>query len=571
MKFKYPKKRVINLISISLYFLSTILILIESCLPSSLSSLQSNSVGSFIVSLINGQKEGKPKSPIYPSSISLSYPQDERLLKKEEAIVGTTKLIQYSLSFNDESNSTYEVNDIDYSLIKGNKDDIQINYSPSNKTGAIRCIPLKEGEFEIELFSKSNKTIKTNISFTSLSSKDLPSSFVTYFGEKEIELEVNKPEKIKYFLNVENSSYSYDYLLRFYQDNPPFSSSSSILEIDSGYLIPKEVGKTSLYLNETKICNVVIKNSDHLIPSSFSFSKEKEIDLHPLDYDYIEDKYGFGFLSDTNYPLIYTSSDSLIGKVLNEHYLNSTTFIKPRVYGYRQLGETKITARLAGTSISKSINLKSTEVEATSFSLNLSFSGGQLSLNKDSSLEIGEKIFLNPTFNPKNASNPKLHVDSSSNIEIYNNDTSSPYLLLKEKGLGRVAISLGENSEEYEFNIVPPLAISKQEEGEMTYSLRKFIGHFLLFASNAVFMAISFLSTSFLDKKDKTLGFCLSLLSGLFIALISESIQAIPILKRGPSLLDVGIDYAGFASGFLFVFIVYLLIYCLLLKKKKKK
>ena len=117
MKFKYPKKRVINLISISLYFLSTILILIESCLPSSLSSLQSNSVGSFIVSLINGQKEGKPKSPIYPSSISLSYPQDERLLKKEEAIVGTTKLIQYSLSFNDESNSTYEVNDIDYSLI----------------------------------------------------------------------------------------------------------------------------------------------------------------------------------------------------------------------------------------------------------------------------------------------------------------------------------------------------------------------------------------------------------------------------------------------------------------------
>lgn len=569
MKFKPSSKRIINIVSLSLYFLSTILILIESCLPSSLSSLQSNSIGSFIVSLINGQKEGKPKDPIYPSSISLSYPQDERLLKKEEAVIGTTKLIQYSLSFDNESSSTYEVNDIQYSLIKGNKEDIQLTYSPSTKNGAIRCIPFKEGEFEIELFSKSNKDVKAKISFNSYSNKDIPSSFITYFGKNKIELEVNKPKKIEYYFNVENSSYSYDYLLRFYKDNPSFYSSSNILEIDSGYLVPKEEGETSLYLGETKICDVTIKNSSYVIPSSFSFSKEKEEDLHPLDYDYIEDEYGGSLNSDVAYPIVYTSSNSLIGKILNEHYLDSSTLIKPRLYGYRRLGEVTINARLVGTNIVKSLNVKSSEVEASSFSLNIQADGESLSLNKDTSLEIGRKIFLNPTFNPKNASNPKLHIEASSNIEVFNNDSSSPYLLLKEKGLGRVAISLGERKEEYEFNITTPLAISKEEEGEVKYSLRKFIGHFLLFATNAIFLAIAFFSTSFVDKKDKAIGLLLCLFSGLFIALLSESIQGIPSLKRGPSLLDVGIDYAGFASGFLFVFLILLLIYSFFFLKRR--
>ena len=99
MKKSKEGKKSLYLLSFSLFCFTSTLILIESCLPSYVSSLQSDSIGDIVVGLINSWTTPKEKTPVYASNISFSYPQDKNLLQEKEAIIGTTKLINYKLNF----------------------------------------------------------------------------------------------------------------------------------------------------------------------------------------------------------------------------------------------------------------------------------------------------------------------------------------------------------------------------------------------------------------------------------------------------------------------------------------
>ena len=118
---------------------------------------------------------------------------------------------------------------------------------------------------------------------------------------------------------------------------------------------------------------------------------------------------------------------------------------------------------------------------------------------------------------------------------------------------------MGEFKKEYKLKSIDAPTIAKEDEAKVHYSLRKILGHFLLFGFEGIFASITLYLSSFKSKKDKYYIYPCVVLFGFFIALLSESFQAIPSLRRGPSIIDASIDYAGYLSGFLFVTVIYLL------------
>lgn len=118
---------------------------------------------------------------------------------------------------------------------------------------------------------------------------------------------------------------------------------------------------------------------------------------------------------------------------------------------------------------------------------------------------------------------------------------------------------MGEFKKEYKLKSIEAPTIAKEDEAKVHYSLRKILGHFLLFGFEGIFASITLYLSSFKSKKDKYYIYPCVFLFGFFIALLSESFQAIPSLRRGPSIIDASIDYAGYLSGFLLVTVIYLL------------
>lgn len=568
MKKEKESKNPFYWLFLSLYILTSCLILVESCLPSYISSIQSDSIGGIITGIINAITTPKEKTPVYPSSISFSYPQDKNLIDIDEAIIGTTKLITYNVSYPEINTKKEEKrSDLTYEVSKGDKSGLQISFSSSLDSGSLRLIPLKEGDYEIT-FKSSN--FASSISFSSKKSKEIESSMVNYFGEESIELNKNEPSLIKYTYSLSsqnNEEYEHSYLMRYFNEGTSFFSSSdtSIFEIDSNYIVPKEEGRANLLFLGNVISRIKVNPSSSLIPTSFPNLDNKE--LHPLDYDY-QDECGLPLESD--YPIAYSTNDSLIGKVLNIHYEKSKDgtykLVGPKVYGYRNLGEMELEARLIGTDSTNIYKLVSKELKATSFEISPTVSGVKVSL-ENYEFRVGDIVYLNPNFSPKNATIKRLHV-SGNNIEVYNNDSSSPYFRIASKGKNTIRLSIDEsNIKEFSLTCVDAPVISKEEQTKVNYSLRKILGHFLLFGFNGIFAALSLFFSRFKDKKDKHYIYPLVILFGFFIALFSETIQAIPALRRGPSLIDACIDYGGFLSGFIVISLIHLLI--ILLKKKQ--
>lgn len=568
MKKEKESKNPFYWLFLSLYILTSSLILIESCLPSYISSVQSDSIGGIITGIINAITTPKEKTPVYPSSISFSFPQDKNLIDVDEAIIGTTKLITYKTNYHEiDTKKEEKRSDLTYEVSKGDKSGLQISLSSSLDSGSLRLIPLKEGDYEIT-FKSSNFT--SSISFSSKKSKEISSSMINYFGEENIELNQNEPSLIKYTYSLSspnNEEYDYSYLMRFFNEGNPFFSSSdtSIFEIDSNYIIPKEEGVADLLFLGNVISRVKVNSSSISIPATFPSLDNKE--LHPLDYDY-EDECGLPL--DSNYPIVYSTNDSLIGKVLNSHYEidkdKTYKLVGPKVFGYRNLGSLELEARLVGTSTTNVYNLVSKELKSTSFEISPTVNGTKIDL-ENYEFKVGDMVYLNPSFSPKNATIKRLHV-SGDNIEVYNNDSSSPYFRIAYKGKNIISLSVDEtNVKEFSLTCVDAPAISKEEQTMVNYSLRKILGHFLLFGFNGIFAALTLFFSRFKDKEDKYYIYPLVILFGFFIALFSEAIQAIPALRRGPSLIDACIDYGGFLSGFIVISIIHLFI--ILLKKKQ--
>ncbi len=89
--------------------------------------------------------------------------------------------------------------------------------------------------------------------------------------------------------------------------------------------------------------------------------------------------------------------------------------------------------------------------------------------------------------------------------------------------------------------------------------IRKFLGHFSLFAITAIplMIAITLIDHTF---RQRVLGAIGALVGGFSLAAISEFIQLLTP-GRGPAWRDVGIDFGGFALTVVLFFIGYVIAY----------
>lgn len=96
--------------------------------------------------------------------------------------------------------------------------------------------------------------------------------------------------------------------------------------------------------------------------------------------------------------------------------------------------------------------------------------------------------------------------------------------------------------------------------------IRKLVGHFGLFGVSGVFTTLTFVfANDALEKRKKDIIIC-SLISGLIIAFISETLQLFAP-GRAFAITDVLIDYAGYILFGGIAFLISLLIY----RKKRKE
>lgn len=111
-------------------------------------------------------------------------------------------------------------------------------------------------------------------------------------------------------------------------------------------------------------------------------------------------------------------------------------------------------------------------------------------------------------------------------------------------------------------NTVKPETITVQNFDSFASFLRKFAGHFSLFAVTGVFVTWSVFR---LFPLKKWIKISISLGHGLVLAFLSEFIQ-IFVSGRSGNFVDVGIDFGGYFLGLIFTFLILILV-----EKKRKK
>lgn len=111
-------------------------------------------------------------------------------------------------------------------------------------------------------------------------------------------------------------------------------------------------------------------------------------------------------------------------------------------------------------------------------------------------------------------------------------------------------------------NTVKPETITEQNFESFASFLRKFAGHFSLFAVTGVFATWSIFRIFPLKNWIKiSISFC----HGLVLAFLSEFIQ-IFVSGRSGNFVDVGIDFGGYFLGSILVFLILFLV-----EKKRQK
>ena len=594
-------RKVLLIISWVLFGLTSSLIIVESCIPSDKSGQHSFSFSTIAAKIVNIFSKPKKVITADPSELKISNNDPSAtvdgvktsIVSSDKAVVGTTKLYTYNLSYSKEAD-VYN-SDVSFKcLVSPGENSYSSTISSSTKSGTIRIIPLQEGHYSFELKDKANHVKTFEFDATNrIETSSISSNIATLILDKG---------ECKYFPyaftfgDLHRTDTSTDhYLQRFYDRNlTDFSSSDeSIFTVNNGGIIKGiSDGTANLLFKGANVCSITVNNSvfvsgvDHITLTSES------TDISPLDFDY---PYGsqlnvhyFDSLDNeivSTEPVKFSSDNYLVAMVDNDHQeMVNDELVNVSggfVSGYRNLGKTNIRVELcSNSSISASIEFESKKVNPTSATITAKSGTAVLSSEQTNSLIAGSTINLSKTYTPLNASNTELKVEVSdpSKLEVQNNNTNSPSINLVGVGDCSFSVympSIGETSKvTYNLTIVGRKAIEDKDMNKFTQLVRKGVGHFALFFVDGVFAFVA-LSLTFFDNKKWWMKLLINsgiaLTAGFSLAGISELIQSIPKLNRGSSWTDVLIDFVGFTFAIIIGVLVYLVIHFIAESKSKKK
>ena len=594
------KIKAFPLISWILFGALSTLIIVESATPSDSSGVQSWSLTRVLANFFNSILPGEKTTTAKPTGINISAyspsadfgdGQRKNLFEANEAIIGTTKLFQYTLNYDVENANIYDY-DVQLKFTKSpGKDSFSHTFTTSKTGGVLRIIPLKEGEFEFTLTDSASHVSTFSFNATKrIKPKDISAKTDLISLKKG---EVSRLDYVMTFGDLKRDDGTVDhYLARYYNRSlVEFSSSNeSVVKVENGGIL-KAVGPGNaniLYEGKT-LCPVTVSNEAfHSDVARIALTCDNT-NISPLDYDYyyggqIDVHYydGDDHELDLDLPVDFSCSNDLVALVDNDHldfdekgslYREAGGYVS----GYREEGTATITAKLLqDPSISSTIDFTSSPVLPTSVTIHVT-NGNEEIMTSGSSVKAGGTLTITPELEPKNASSTAIHVDinDESLAKVLNNDTNNPSISLIKEGkleFDIYSVPLGKaTAKHYSLTIEPKPHIDDSNISDFHSFIRKAAGHFSLFFITGIFGAMAMFSSLFLDKKKRyliTSGVALG--SGLALAGISELIQTIPALARGGSIVDVGIDFLGFAIGVGLTLCVFLLVDYLRKKKASK-
>ena len=579
-------------------FISTIIfVLVESCLPSSISGAQSNFFARIYAFFINSATGPQETEIIKPKEISAV--RDSSYLGKDEngnskIAIGTTTLLSIDVQYPEKKNKD-DTLDRTYTIenVLGNKDDYNLVLSSSlNKltnTINIRIVTDKYLGEQVSDLYKFNVKISDNLTYPfSFRIVDLekPTSFLATIDKTT--LKIGETAQINTQLTGENRVDTY---LRRYFDTTKIESSSSNNEVATidkyGVVHAVSEGNATITYG-TYSFDIHVRNeaTTNPIDNTITLTTSKS-QISALDYDYVFEN---GEDSNNYSTLIYPSfSDTSLEDQSVSYYLDSKLKAKiapykydelgypvykddngnncVRLCGYREKGTVKLTCiSNANNNIKSSIDIQVGEAVAEQMNVNLS---------DNFELILGDQKVITASFSPKNTKNTAIKVvcNDESALQISNNNTASVTISAKKEGLFSItvtSISNPELSKTINFEIIAKQTINPNNFADFASFVRKYGGHMIIYLIMAVFGFLFFYSYFEIEKQKYMLGLPASLTIGFIIAGLTELIQHF-VPSRGGEWKDVGIDYMGFAIGTALALIIYLIVYFIKKAINKKR
>ena len=579
-------------------FISTIVfVLVESCLPSSISGAQSNFFAKIYAFFINSATGPQETEVIKPKEITAV--RDSSYLGKDgdgnsKIAIGTTTLLSIDVQY-PEKKKADDTLDRTYTIenVLGNKDDYNLVLSSSLSslinTINIRIVTDKQVSKQSSNLYKFNVKISDNLTYPfSFRIVDLetPTSFVATIDKNN--LKIGETTQINTQLTGENKNDTY---LRRYFDISKIarnSSNNNVATVDEYGVVHAIAAGDATITYGTYAFDVHVGNEAIVNPANNSISlTSNKSQISALDYDYVFES---GEDSNNYSTLIYPKfTDTTLEDQSVSYYLDSKLKAKlapykydeqgypvykddegnncVRVCGYREKGIVKLTCvSNANNNIKSSMDITVGEATATEMKVNLS---------DNFEIILGDQKVITASFSPKNTKNTAIKVSCSddSALQISNNNTASVTISTKKEGAFTITISSVSNPElmeTFNFEIKAKQTINPSNFSNFATFVRKYGGHMTIYLIMAIFGFLFFYSYFEIEKEKYMLGLPASLTIGFIIACLTELIQLF-VPSRGGSWKDVGIDYMGFAIGTVLTLIVYLTVYFVKKAINKKK
>ena len=573
----------------------SIFIVVEACIPGTSSSKQSgflSQISAWFINLVKGPQIGEVIEPNEVNKVT-----DSTLLGQSEdgysqIVVGSTTLLSLEANYPSKSGSS-DSYDMSYTIDKGlgNDDDYNLILSSTQYDKKyqinIRIVANKMGEdlysFTVNIGSTIHYEYKFNI--------------VDLMTPTEYEAKINKStlkigETVAVYTKLTYGGLEDTYLRRYFDVNKIKKSSEdeNIAYIDEfGVIHGASAGNTIVKFGTYDFpINVTNEHINKPNGNSLNIETSPNGNSSPclLDYDYVFDgESDAGQYSTILYPCFADSSledrsvswsisDNLKAKLAPYKYdkdgypvyKDDSGMDCVRVCGYRNKGKITVICHSNSDNLTSDIVLDCKEAIATDMTLSIS---GQL--NK---VFVNDQKVITATFNPKNTFNKAINVeaDNSDIISIKNNGTASVTVTCLKIGDVHLTISSISDPDivkELDLSIEATQAINDANYRSFHTFVRKFAGHFALFLITSIFGYLFFYEL-IEDKKRLWLVLLLTLVSGFFLAGLSELIQ-VYVPGRTGAWLDVGIDYLGYVVGTIIMICVFVIIWAIQKRKSKSE
>lgn len=565
------KYKVSRWIFLSLSVLMNTFLILYSTLPSEITSKWNAFVTNIFVGIINNATQREVvQIPMTELSISLSNEESYKYnyipgYEVDEIPLGSAKQIE---CFYEPENTTDK--SIEYTTV--NTDIVKLN--PNGLT--VSVVGLKEGTATIKAKNKLSG-LEREVSVKVVNTV-APTNFEISIDSSDIA--IGEQQTIDFTIDGGNLGTNELINFRYYDIRKlVFSSSNELIaEVDNnGVIYPKGIGTSTITVSNPfsgveKTIDVNITNGTHISPyadlriSGFNVCYDNDMILDQSSHKNHYQLSVFDGETELNpEDFLWESSDELLVKVDKHGVMRGFR----KTVSDDKTATITATSKLTGQSVDFDVTIK--DQLPTSIHYTVTNNGKSSYMPEEYTAFIGDNLTINVSYKPNVSKKDVIVTISDENLIESTNQGAT--ISLRVKGEGNCSITVvsvinPSLSFTIQFTILKAGAISYDNLQDVSFNVRKVVGHATLFAIAEIFTIITFYM--FFYKKKWWLPIVLSLGTELLLASISETVQALTPGRHG-LVADVLINFAGAVIGALFTIGIFLLVRKIKNKKKQSE